>query len=108
MVSAKALRNEILHRLAEKLNLRVTKKFRRARVGATNHPLGVCDKNRVWRDIEQILQRRVSELSPFEAGPSRRFPIWGIRWEHAPVTWLQYRSVHTRHAGSKRQRIHYS
>ncbi len=82
MVPAEALRNKILDRLPEQLRLRVAKQLRRARVRATNHPFGIRDKNRVRRNIKQILQRGVSELGPFVLGRSRCVLFRGIRRAH--------------------------
>ena len=79
MVPAEALRNKILNRLPVKFRLCVTEKFRRTRVRATDHPIGIRDKNRVGRNLEQILQRELSELGPFLLGHSRCVLFRGIR-----------------------------
>ena len=85
MAPAKALRHQVFDGLPEQLRLRVTKQFRRTRVRATDHPFGIRDKNRVGRNIKQILQRGMSELGPFVLGRSRCVLFRGIRWAHGLV-----------------------
>ena len=85
MPSAKAFRNQVLDRLAEKLDLRVSKQFRRPRVRTPNYAGGIRDKNRVGRNIKKILQRGMSELGLFVLSRSRRVLFWGIGKAH---TWL--------------------
>ena len=56
MAAAEALRDQILDGLADKFRLCVTKQFRRARIRATDiTAFGVRDKDRVGRNIKQIL-----------------------------------------------------
>jgi hypothetical protein len=82
MPSAKPLGHQVLNGLAEKFGLSVTKKLRRARVRATNHPLGIRDKDCVWRDIEKVLQGGLSELGPSVLSRSRNIWFRRIRRAH--------------------------
>ena len=86
MAAAEARRNQVLNGLPEQLALGVTKQFRRARVGATDDALGVRDKNRIGRHIEQVLQRGMSKLGPFVPRRSRCGLFRGIRRAHE---WFQ-------------------
>ena len=78
--------NQIFNGLAEEFSLCVSKQFRGARVGTTNYPLGIRDKDRVRRDLEKILQRGLSKLGPFTPRRSRCGLFRGIRRTHL---WLQ-------------------
>ena len=85
MISSEAFWNEILDGLAVKLSLRVAEEFRCARIRATDDPIGIRDKNRVWRHLKQVLKRELRELGPVLPGGRRCSFFGGIRRAHVAV-----------------------
>ena len=62
MPASEALRHQGFHVHPRKFRPGVTKQFRRARVRVADHPLGVRDKNCVWRELKEVLQRQMGNF----------------------------------------------
>jgi hypothetical protein len=86
VAGAEAGGDQILDWLADELGLGVTKQLCRTRVCATDYAFGIRDKDRVWRDLEQVLQRGLSKLSLMVRRRCRCGLLRGIRRAHE---WLQ-------------------
>jgi hypothetical protein len=52
VASSQALRDQFVNHHSDQFIMGVSKEFRRARVRLTDHPIGIRDNNRVWRDLE--------------------------------------------------------
>jgi len=75
MALAEALGDQALNWTAEEFRLRVSEELCRARVRSTDDPLGIRDKDGVWRHFEQVLQRKLSKFGPVRGGTGRCFPF---------------------------------
>ena len=71
MARPEAFGDQALNGLAEQLHLCVTEQLGGMRIRSADYAVAVRNKNRVGRNIEQILQRRLSNLGLVEFGPSR-------------------------------------
>jgi hypothetical protein len=64
MSRTEAKRHQEFDRLADQLGLGVTKQFDRARISCSNYAIAVRYKDRVWRNLKQVLHIELSVPGP--------------------------------------------